>query len=97
MEKITPRLVVSHLWKKVHNFFLSKTKSLQLTCADFQTVHVKFFKINESRDISTVDDFKFGKIVLHNQIINKMQTAKNQENPTPSWRKLPDNHLVKFL
>lgn len=71
--------------------FFSKTKSLQLICADFKTVHSNFFKINESRDISTFGDFKFGKIVLHNQIINKTQTTKIQENPT---HHLGENYLT---
>ena len=83
-------------------FFLKKKKKkcLQLTCASkiFKMVCKKFLKINGSRDILTFDDFTAPKFPLHNKIIHKTRTTKNQQNST---HRLGDkyftNHLVKFL
>ena len=39
-----------------------------------------FFQINRSRDIQVSVILSFRKIVLHNKIINKTRSTKNQEN-----------------
>ena len=40
---------------------------------------------------------RFRKIVLHNKIINKTRSTKNQENSTHRFTANLMNHLIKFL
>ena len=57
-----------------------------------------FFQINRSRDIQVSVILSFRKIVLHNKIINKTRSTKNQENFA---HRFVDNyltdHYAKFL
>ena len=64
----------------------------------FKTVCRNFFQINGFQYIKVSVILRFQKIVLHNKIINKTRSTKNQEN---SAHRFGDNyltnHVVKFL
>ena len=58
----------------------------------------KFFKINVCRDIYVSVILRFRKVVLHNKIINKTWSTKNQKNSAHRFGvNYHANHLVKFL
>ena len=58
----------------------------------------KFLKINESRDIQLLMILRFRKIALHNKLIKKTRSTKNQENYAHRFGdNYLTNHLVKFL
>ena len=93
LEKISQLRTVQVLEK-------SLKKCFQLLCADkiLKMVCGSFIKVNESRDVLTFGDFAVPKFFLHNKIINKIRTTKNQED---SARRFGDRYLtnqrVKFL
>ena len=64
-------------WK---TFFFKKMLPAYLCRQDLQNYVGNFFKINVAWDILIFDDFAISKYALHNSIINKTQTTKNQEN-----------------
>ena len=80
--------------------FFQKKRFFQFICADiiFKTVSGNFLIINRSQDVSVSVILRFRKMVLHNKIINKTRSRKNQENYT--YRFVDNyltNHLAKFL
>ena len=83
------------------NFFEKKKKKFfQLICTDktYKTVCGRFFKINESRDINLSAIFRFQKIVLHHNIINKTRSTKIQENSAHHFGdNYLTNHFITFL
>ena len=65
----------------------------------------KFFKITGIRDIFSFRDFTVPKFALHNKIVSKAQTIRNQEKSTQVFQrqvfsigdKYLTNHFVEFL
>ena len=84
----------SSTWKKV----FSKKRFFQFICADiFKTMSGNFLIINRSRDVSVSVILKLWKMVLHNKIINKTRSRKNQENSAHGFvDNYLTNHLPKF-
>ena len=80
---MTPQFVVLYSPEKPRvlekRFF--KKKFFRFICADkiFKALWGNIFKINGSQDILNVRNFPAAKIVSDNKIIDKTQTAKDQE------------------
>ena len=101
-KKMTPKLVVSQLWKKLEVlekvFFSKKIPRLIRVDKTFKTVCGNFFDFNGYRNIYSLVILRFQKIALHDKIINETRLTKNQENSAHhSGDNYLTNHLVKFL
>ena len=77
--------------------FEKNFECFQFICAGkiFKTVCRKFLKAHGSRDILTFGDFIILKFAFHQNVNNKTQTLKNQENPGHHFGdKYCTNHLI---
>ena len=103
----------NHTWKKLQKYFFvekmcpnhckktffEKNVLLAYLCEyDFQNVVRKTFVKNGFQGIYVFVILRFWKIVLHNEIIHKTRSTKNQENSAHCFGdNYLTNHLVKFL